>query len=95
MRKWTSTLVAMAVLSTPAAAQVRPQDCRPALPVVDQAAQAVPQDVLAEQAAPAVVAKRSFFGLPFLPLLLAGAGAGLVGGGGGGGGGGDTPVSPG
>jgi hypothetical protein len=93
MKKWTSALAALAVLGTPALAQVRPQDCRPVLPVVDQAAQAVPQDVLAEQAAPAVAAKRGFFGLPFLPLLLAAGGAAVLGTGGDGGNDGEV-VSP-
>lgn len=92
MKKWTSALIAAAVLGSPAVAQVRPQDCRPVLPVVDQVAQVVPQDVVAEPAAPAVARRRSFFGLPLLPILLAGGGCALVCGGGGGGG--DTPVSP-
>lgn len=93
MSKSVAILVGLAVLGTPALAQVRPQDCRPALPVVDQAA-AIPQDVIAERAIPAAVVKRGFFGLPLLPLLLAGGGCLIACGGGGGGGGGSTPVSP-
>lgn len=92
MKKFVAALVGVAVLSTPALAQVRPQDCRPVLPVVDQAA-AVPQDVVAERAIPAAVTKRGFFGLPLLPLLLAGGGCLLACGGGNGGGEGE-PVSP-
>jgi hypothetical protein len=91
MRKLLGLLVGMAMLGTPALAQVRPQDCRPVLPVVDQSA-AIPQDVVAERAVPASTAKRRFFGLPFLlPLLAVGAGAVALGGGGGGGG---PTVSP-
>lgn len=94
MSKFASILAGLAVLGTPALAQVRPQDCRPVFPVVDQAAAAAPQDVIAERAIPAAVAKRGFFGLPLLPLLLAGGGCAIVCGGGGGGGG-STPASPG
>ena len=96
MRKSVAILIGASVLGTPALAQVRPQDCRPVFPVVDPVQAALPQDVIAERAIPAAAAKRGFFGLPLLPLLLGGAG-GLValGGGGGGGSGGQTPVSPG
>ena len=94
MKKSTSALVALAVLSTPAVAQVRPQDCRPVLPVVDQLAQAVPQDVVTEQVGPQIVPKRRFLGLPLLPVLLAGGGCAIACGGGGGGSSGSTPVSP-
>jgi hypothetical protein len=79
MRKWSSALAALAVLGTPAVAQVRPQDCRAVFPLTDPVAQVLPQDVFAEQAVPAVAAKRGFIGLPFLlPLLLAGGGALLI-----------------
>ena len=78
MKKWSSALAALAVLGTPAVAQVRPQDCRPVFPLMDPVAQVLPQDVFAQQALPAVAAKRSFLGLPFLPLLLAGGGALLI-----------------
>lgn len=62
------------------------------LPVVDDVAAAVQPDVVASPAAPAAVARRSFFGLPFLlPLLaLAGGAAALAAGGGGN----NNPVSP-
>jgi hypothetical protein len=95
MRKLVAGLVGVSLISTPAVSQVRPQDCLPVLPVVDQVA-AVPQDVIAQPAAPvATAATRRFFGLPFLLPLLAGLG-GLAALGGGGGGGGDDPdvVSP-
>lgn len=94
MNKFVAAIMGIAVLGTPALAQVRPQDCRPTLPVVDQAA-AIPQDVIAERAIPAAVAKKGFFGLPLLPLLLAGGGCIIAcGGGGGGGSTPSTPVSP-
>jgi hypothetical protein len=92
MKKAVSALVALSILSMPAAAQVRPGDCRPVLPVVDRAAEVLPQDVTTPQAAPAIAAKRRFLGLPFLlPLLAAAGGCAAVCGGGGNG----TPnVSP-
>ena len=93
MNKFVAGLIGVAVIGTPALAQVRPQDCRPVFPVVDQAA-AVPQDVVAERAIPAAVVKRGFFGLPLLPLLLVGGGCLFACGGGGGGGGVTIPVSP-
>lgn len=93
MNKFAAALVGIAVLGTPALAQVRPQDCRPVFPVVDQVA-SLPQDVVAERAIPAAVVKRGFFGLPLLPLLLAGGGCIFACGGGGGGGGVTIPVSP-
>ena len=46
MKKSVTALVVLAILSTPAAAQVRPGDCRPVLPVVDKV---VAQDVTTEQ----------------------------------------------
>lgn len=87
MKKAATALVVLALLGVPAAAQVRPADCRPVLPVLDKAAQVLPQDVTTEQAAPVTAAaKRRFLGLPFLlPLLaLAGGCAAACGGGGGG-----------
>ena len=90
MKKSVAILVSAVVMATPAMAQVRPQDCRPVFPIVDQTA-ALPQDVIADRVIPAAAAKRSFFGLPFLPLLLAAGGAGLLAGGGGGGGGDVSP----
>lgn len=95
MRKSVAFLVSAVVLSTPALAQVRPQDCRPVFPVVDPQSAALPQDVMAERAIPAAVAKRGFFGLPLLPFLLAGGGCAVLCGGGGGGGSPTPTVSPG
>jgi hypothetical protein len=84
MKKLASALVALSVLSMPAAAQVRPGDCRPVLPVVDKAAAVIPQDVVTPQAAPEVAAKRRFLGLPFLlPLVALGGGCAIVCGNGG------------
>lgn len=85
MKKAVSAMAALALLSAPAYAQVRPQDCLPVLPVLDPVAQAVPpQDLVAVRAEPVPVGpRRGFLGLPFLPLALAGLGglAALVGGG--------------
>ena len=88
MKKAIHALLAASLISAPAAADVRPADCSPVLPVMDQAAQAPQQDVTSQAAQPAAPAKRRFLGLPFLlPLAL---GAGLLGLSGGGGGGGNT-----
>jgi hypothetical protein len=75
------------MMASPAIAQVRPADCRPIFPVVDQVAQVQPvQDVLAERVGPvAKAAKRRFIGLPFwlAGLALAGGGVAAIDGGGG------------
>jgi hypothetical protein len=77
MRKPILTLVGVALIASPAFAQVRPQDCRPVFPLVEQVA-AVP-DVVTEPALPAVAAKKRFLGLPFLlPALLAGGAVGAL-----------------
>lgn len=76
MNKALAVMVGISLVSTPAFGQVRPQDCRPVLPVVDDVA-AIPADVIAEPVAPAAAARRGFFGLPFLLPLLA-AGGGLI-----------------
>ena len=95
MRKSVSVVIGMALLATPAFAQVRPQDCRPVLPVVDQAALVVPQDVIAQPAAPVVAASRRFLGLPLLiPALAALGGVAIAASDNDGDGGDDTPVSP-
>lgn len=98
MRKSVAIIVGMALLASPAFAQVRPENCRPVLPVVDQAAAAVPQDVITQPASPAVAAKKRFLGLPFLlPALFAAGGIGALASGGSGNGGGNSnppPVSP-
>jgi len=88
MKKSVTALVVLAILSTPAAAQVRPGDCRPVLPVVDKV---VAQDVTTEQAPVTALAKRKFLGLPFLlPLLALGGGCVVLCGHNGGG----TPNTP-
>ena len=78
MKTGLTLLTAMAVLASPAFGQIRPEDCRPVLPVLDKAAAAVPQDVVTEPAGPAVAAKKRFLGLPFLLPLLAGGGACII-----------------
>jgi hypothetical protein len=60
------------LLASQAVAQVRPEDCAPVFPVIDQVAAVAPTDVVAEQAVPEAVAKRRFFGLPFLLPLIGG-----------------------
>ena len=75
MRKSFIVSAALALLSAQAAAQVRPEDCRPVFPVADVSpVAAVPNDVVAQQAVPEVAAKRRFLGLPFLLPLLGGGG---------------------
>lgn len=88
MRKTVAVLIGISLFGTPAVGQVRPQDCRPTFPVVDQV-MAVPQDVIAEPVAPvAAASRRGLFGLPLLLPLLALAGGAIIlasdGGGGGG-----------
>lgn len=93
MKKSLGFITAIALLATPAIAQVRPGECAPVFPLLDKVAAApVPQDVTVAQAAPAAVAKKGFFGLPL--LLLAALGAGGAAALGGGGGGGTNIVSP-
>jgi len=93
MKKSFGLVTAMAILATPAVAQIKPGTCAPVFPVMDVrpggcapvfplmdkvASAPIPQDVTVAQAAPAATAKKGFFGLPFLPLLLAGLGAGGI-----------------
>ena len=87
MRKSVGFIIGVALLATPAIAQmaapvveqIRPDACVPVFPVLDDvAAVSLPQDVTVAQAAPTAAAKKGFFGLPFLPFLLAGAGVGGV-----------------
>jgi len=94
MSKSVSVIVGMALLATPAFAQVRPQDCRPVLPIVDQAALAVPQDVIAQPAAPVVAQGRRFLGLPLLIPALAALGGVAIAASDDDDGGDNTPVSP-
>lgn len=78
MRKAITALALASLICTPAMGQVRPQDCRPMLPVVDDVAAVVQPDVVASPAGPAAAARRGFFGLPFLLPLLALAGGAAV-----------------
>jgi hypothetical protein len=88
MKNAVTALLAISMAASPALAQVRPADCRPVLPVVDQVAQVEPvQDVLAERSGPiATAAKRRLIGLPLwlAGLALIPAGAGIIDNGGGG-----------
>ena len=96
MKRAVTALLAITMAASPALAQVRPADCQPIFPVVDQIASVEPvQDVLADRVGPVATQKRRFIGLPLwlAGLALAGGGAALVGGGGGGGGDPD-PTSP-
>jgi hypothetical protein len=97
MKKPVTALLAFAILSSPAVAQIRPGDCNPVLPVVDKVASVLPQDVTTEPAGPTIAARHKFLGLPFLlPLLALGGGCVVLCGGGGGGATPNTPppVSP-
>ena len=78
MRKPLVLAIAIAVLGTPAIAQVRPENCQPVLPVVDRVASVLPQDVITQPASPTTLAKKRFLGLPLLLPALAGLG-GVVG----------------
>lgn len=79
MKKSLCALLVVALVATPALAQVRPVDCTPVFPVLDEVVAAAPlQDVTVAQAAPTAAAKRGFFGLPFLPFLLAAGGIGAT-----------------
>lgn len=87
MRKIIHGLVAASLLATPAVADVRPGNCQPVLPVLDQP-QAAMTDVTSQPVGPTAPAKRRFLGLPLLllPLLAGGALAALTGNG--------NPASP-
>lgn len=95
MNKSLCVLLVVALVATPALAQVRPVDCAPVFPLLDEVAAApLPQDLTVAQAGPTAAAKKGFFGFPFLPLLLAAGGAGAAVGLSGDGGGNDSLVSP-
>ena len=69
MKKGLTLLTGLALLASPAFGQVRPEDCRPVLPVLDKAAAAVPQDVVTQPAGPAIAAKKRFLGITFPSAL--------------------------
>lgn len=95
MTKSLCALLVVALVATPALSQVRPVNCTPVFPVLDEVAtSSLLPDVTTAQAAPTAAAKKGFFGLPFLPFLLAAGGAGAAAALTGGGGGGDSLVSP-
>lgn len=95
MKKTILFMAGLSLVSTPAVSQVRPQECRPLLPLVDEVKTAALPDIVAEPAVPTAAVNRGFFGIPFLlPLLGALGGVIAAIGGGGGGGGGDTPQPP-
>ena len=78
MKKLIVIFAGISLISSPAISQVRPSQCVPVFPVVDDVAVALPQDVVAEPFVP-TAARRSFFGLPFLlPLLAAAGGIGAL-----------------
>ncbi len=70
MKKFATLSAVLALMSTQAAADVRPADCRPVFPVVDEVTAVVPTDVITAPAEPVPVAERSFVGLPFLFGLI-------------------------
>ena len=78
MKKGIALMIGVALVATPAIAQVRPENCQPVFPVVDKVASVLPQDVLAEPSLPAAVAKRRFLGLPLLLPALAGLGGAVA-----------------
>lgn len=63
MKKLALISASLLALSAQATAQLRPGDCRPVFPVMDQVAPVAPQaDVITEQAPPQVIEKRRFLG---------------------------------
>jgi hypothetical protein len=80
MKKAIHVMIVASLVAAPAAADVRPGECNPVLPVLDQTAQAAPADVTSQPAGPTAHARRRFLGLPLLlPLALLGGLAALGG----------------
>ena len=78
MKKTLAAIAGISLVSAPAAGQVRPTDCVPVLPLMDDVAAVAPLDGVAEPFVPAA-ARRAFFGLPLLlPLLAAAGGVGAL-----------------
>lgn len=74
MRKLLFVAASLVMLGAQATAQIRPQDCRPVFPYVDEVPP--PADVVAVQAPPPMVAKRRFAGgMLIIPAVFL---AGLV-----------------
>ncbi len=69
MRKILFAAASIALLSTQAAAQVRPQDCRPVFPVVDEVAEVIPPPEMVVPPAP-MVAQRFNAAWLLIPGLL-------------------------
>lgn len=75
MRKFALASASLALLSAQAAADVRPQDCRPVFPVADQVAPVAPEAVPVTVAPEAVaVPQRRYSALALLLPLLGLAG---------------------
>lgn len=73
MKKILFASASLVLLGAQANAQVRPQDCRPVFPVVDEVAQIIPPPEVAPP--PVMVEKRRLGAAVFIPLVFV---AGLI-----------------
>lgn len=73
MNKILFASASLVLLGTQATAQIRPGDCRPVFPVVDQVAEVIPPPEVAPP--PVMVERRRMNGVVFVPLIFV---AGLV-----------------